>query len=71
MNQFTFVQSFVVNRDAYLISSNQVVRCLSGFSISALASATIPHFWVVATMLLLALMAVITLRKLLNNRRVE
>ena len=34
-------------------------------AIVVLASATIPHFWVVGTMLLLTLMAVVTLRELL------
>lgn len=34
-------------------------------AVSVLASAAIPHFWVVATLLLLALMAIIALRELL------
>lgn len=34
---------------------------------SVLASAYIPHFWVVATLILLTLMAVISLRELLYN----
>jgi len=37
--------------------------------VSVVASATIPHFWVVATMLLLTLMGVITLRELLVRER--
>lgn len=42
-----------------------VVLLIAVVLMSVLASATIPHFWVVATMLLLTLMAVITLRELL------
>ncbi len=36
-------------------------------AVSVLASAAIPHFWVVATLLLLTLMALITLRELLYS----
>ena len=42
-----------------------VVLLIIIVAVSVLASATIPHFWVVATMLLLTLMGVIALRELL------
>ena len=42
-----------------------VVLLVIVVAVSILASATIPHFWVVATMLLLTFMGVIALRELL------
>lgn len=47
-----------------------LVLLIAVVAISVIASATVPHFWVVATMMLLTLMAVITLRELLYRDKV-
>jgi hypothetical protein len=59
------IVSFDCDDDACL-----VVLLVAVVALSIFASATVPHFWVVATLLLLTLMGVIALRELLYNDRI-
>ena len=71
---YLFLRTADVASDAILSFDCDDEACLfvllvAVVALSIFASATIPHFWVVATLLLLTLMGVITLRELLYTDR--